>query len=245
MIRTHPHRRGTRARCLPALAMVVLVAQSHRFAVADEIIIVNDSMPVAGAGTPLQAFVPNEIAAGWFTTPVTGDLVGVQILWNSLFGFNPPTLELGIHIYQGGAFPTPGPPVATIPGPVLQDTTINEFRDLDPPANQVPLSVPLIAGETFVVGLEFLNQNANNQFASSIEIDNDGCTAGANSVFVIPGAWQNACQLGVNGDFGIRAIVREVPEPGTACFAAMTIAWMGMRRREPRTRYSVRMKNEI
>ena len=180
---------------------------------AGEIILQNDSMPSAGAGIPLPAFVPDEVVAAWFTTPVTGNIVGVQILWNSVFGGNPSSQETSITIYAAGSFPTPGASLAVVTAPVLTDGTINEFRFLDPPQNSVALQVPVSSGQTFVVGLEILNQSSGNPFASAIEIDQDGCQGGLNSVFVIPGGWQDACLLGVTGDFGIRAIV--TPEPAT------------------------------
>ena len=75
---------------------------------AAEITVKNDSIPAPGSGTPLPAFIPNEQAAAWLTTPVAGDIVGVQVLWASQFGGNPASQELGIHVYAAGTFPTPG-----------------------------------------------------------------------------------------------------------------------------------------
>ena len=90
---------------------------------------------------------------------------------------------------------------------------VNEFRFFDPPTDALPIQIPVIAGQTIVVVLEFLNQNANQPFAPSIEIDQDGIIPGVNSVFAKPGGWLAAGPLGVTGDFGLRAII--VPEPAT------------------------------
>ena len=124
------------------------------------IVVQNDSIGAAGAGTPLPQFLPNEQAVAWLTTPVTGDIVGVQVFWDSLFGTNPPQTELALHIYGGGTFPTPGPLLATVNLPTLNDRALNQFNFLDPPTNSMPIQVPVTSGQTFAVGIEFLNQSA-------------------------------------------------------------------------------------
>ena len=189
------------------IALAIVIASMCSTVGAAEITVKNDSIPAGGFGTPLPAFVPNEQAAAWLTTPVAGDIVGVQVLWDSLFGGNPSSQELGIHIYAAGTFPTPGGLLASVTGPLLVDGSVNEFRYLDPPTNSVALQVPVSAGQTFVVAIEFLNQSSGNMFASGVGYDGDGCQTGKNSVFAIPGDWSDACLLGVAGDFGIRAIV--------------------------------------
>jgi hypothetical protein len=162
---------------------------------------------------------------------VAGDIVGVQVLWASQFGGNPASQELGIHIYAAGTFPTPGALLASVTGPLMIDGSVNEFRHLDPPANSVPLQVPVSAGQTFVVAIEFLNQNSGNQFGTSVEVDGDGCQTGKNSVFVIPGGWFDACPLGVSGDFGIRAIVNPIPEPSSLALLALGLLALIRRRK--------------
>ena len=188
-------------------ALVIVIASMCSTVGATEITVKNDSIPAAGSGMPLLAFVPNEQAAAWLTMPATGDIVGVQVLWASLFGGNPSSQELGIHIYAAGNFPTPGGLLGSVTGPLLVDGSVNEFRYLDPPTNSVALQIPLSAGQTFVVAIEFLNQSSGNPFATGVEYDSDGCQTGKNSVFAIPGGWSDACLLGVTGDLGIRAIV--------------------------------------
>ncbi len=206
---------------LTTAMMALLVVLSSDRALAAEIVVQNDSVAVPGAGTPLPAFVQNERAAAWLTAPVAGDIIGVQVLWDSQFGTNFPSQELGIDIFAGGVFPSPGAPLATIVAPVLSDLTINEYRHLDPPTDLVALQVPVTAGQVFVVSLEFLNQSAGNPIASGVEFDGDGCQANTNSVFAIPGGWTDACSAGVVGDFAIRAIIRPVPEPGSLLLAGV------------------------
>ncbi len=183
---------------------------------ASEIILQNDSTPAVGQGTPLINFIPGERIAGWFTSPVAGDIVGVQFLWSSTFGGSPTMLETAITVSSAGVFPAPGATLATIVAPALADGVLNEFRYLDPSFDTMPLQVSVTAGQTFVVDLEFLNTNAGNQFASSIEIDLDGTLPGVNSIFVVgPNTWLDSQLLGVTGDFGIRAIIKPIPEPSS------------------------------
>lgn len=163
----------------------------------------------------MLAFIPGEQAASWFISPTAGDIVGVQIQWDSILGANPTSTEMFVNIYGRGTFPTPGPLLAQIPFPLLSDGSADEMRYLDPPVNSVQMSIPVTSGQSFVVALEFLNQNAGFALASGVEIDQDGITPNANSVFAIPGGWFDAGQVGVTGDFGIRAIVRPVPEPAS------------------------------
>ena len=182
--------------------------------VADaDILLKNDSIPSGGSNNPLLAFVPGEQAASWFVSPTAGAIVGVQIQWDSLFGGNPTSTERFVNIYGGGTFPTPGPLLAQIQLPMLNDGSANEMRHLDPPVDSVPVNIPVTSGQSFVVALEFLNQNAGNNFGSSVEFDQDGITPNVNSVFAVPGGWIDAGAAGLTGDFGIRAIVRPVPEP--------------------------------
>ena len=105
---------------------------------------------------------------------------------------------------------------AVIVAPTLTADVMNEYRFLDPPTDAIPLSVPVSAGQSFVVSLLLLNQSAGGApFAPSVVYDQDGCQPGTNAVDVIPGGWSDACPLGVTGDWVIRAVVDcdEVPVP--------------------------------
>ena len=217
---------------LAGLALTcLLVVVTATTAIGAEIIVQNDSIP---PGTPLPTFVPGERVASWLTAPITGNIVGVQILWGSQFNLNPAQIEMAITVSAAGAFPTPGTPLATIVGPTLNDGVVNEFRHLDPPTNLVPLSVPVTAGQQFAVDLEFLNQSSGNPIASSILIDN-AIIPGRNSVFAVPGGWLPAGPLGVTGDWGIRAII--VPEPASVVLCGsgiVALLLVAMRRRSSR-----------
>ena len=226
-----PPRLNRRCRWNIMVAFSIVAVFCSAGAQASEIILQNDSIPSPGSGAPLLAFLQGEIVASWFTTPVAGDIVGVQVLWNSNLGPNPPSQEMAITVYAAGPFPTPGAPLAVVTAPVLTDGSINEFRFLDPPADTTALQVAVSANQTFAVGLEFLNQSSGNPFASGVEIDLDGCQAGLNSVFVLPGGWNDACLLGVTGDFGIRAIINPIPEPMTLSFLAFSALGLFLRRR--------------
>ncbi len=207
-----------------SLLVVAIILPPAHSANAAEILLRNDTIPAGGTNNPLLAFLQGEQTATWHTAPVTGNIVGVQVQWDSLFGGNPASLEMFVNIYAGGTFPTPGPLLAQIPGPLLNDASANEMRHLDPPTNAVPLLVPVTAGQTFVVALEYQNTNSGNQFGSGVEIDQDGIQAGANSVFVLPGGWADAIPLGVTGDFGIRAIVQQIPEPISSTLLSFGLA---------------------
>jgi hypothetical protein len=207
--------------CQTLSRSAVILAASFLFAIsagdraaAVEIILQNDSLPTPGTGVVLNAFIPGERAASWFTAPATGDIVGVQVFWASLFGGAPDQLETAITVSTNGTFPTVGVADATIPGPMLVDGSDNEFRTIDSPIDAIPLHVPVAAGQSFSVDIEFLNQSAGNAFAPSIETDADGTMAGAQSVFVMPGGWVDANPLGIQGDFAIRAIFAYAPTPG-------------------------------
>jgi hypothetical protein len=122
------------------------------------------------------------------------EILKVGIGWASQFGGAPQQLEEAIHIYQGG-LPNPGSPVFTLPGPVLTDGAINQFDLQFVPGNKIITSGP------FTVTLEFANPNAGNFFAPSVVHDGNGCNAGKNVVLAVPGGWQDACALGVTGDW--------------------------------------------
>jgi hypothetical protein len=213
------YRRRLRPLFFSTLAPCLLLSFCPVDSRAVEIVLQNDSIASPGAGTPLPNFLSNEIVTSWLTAPVAGDIVGVQILWDSVIGANPDSTELAIHIYAAGTFPTPGSTLASIGGTngvTLKDGTLNEFRFTDPPTNVLPLSVPVTAGQTIVVGLEFFNQSSGNAFASSIEVDG-ALQTGKNSIYLNPpnGTWSSGTSVSLPGDFGIRAILKPVPEPAT------------------------------
>ena len=190
-------------------------------------------MRSANETSPVVGFIAGEEAASGLTVPASGDLVGVQVQWDSLIGFNPSTIERFVNVYSGGTFPTPGPLFGQVSLPPLSDGSANEIRHLDPPTNSLPSQIPVVAGQTIVVALEFLNTTGG--FSSSFEADADEIQVNKNSIFTIPGDWADAVPAGVPGDFGLRAILQPVPEPASAGLVALGLAqvWFLARRRFP------------
>jgi hypothetical protein len=150
-----------------------------------------------GAMNPCLCFIPNEQAGAVFTAPAQDypiEILKIGIGWGSQFGGNPQSLETAIHLYPAG-LPNPGVAQFSLPGPTLTDGVINVFDISQTAGNKI------IAGGPFTVTLEFLNQSAGNAFASSVVEDANGCTAGQNAIFVMPGGWSDACLAGVTGDW--------------------------------------------
>lgn len=176
---------------------------------ANEVTIQNDSLTNNSSGTIQAGFVTNEKAASWLTTPCTGNIVAVQVFWRSLLGNAPITVEDSIEIYRSGSFPNPGALAETIGGPVLTDGVLNEYRYLDE-NNTIPLSVPVVQDETFIVALTFAQPPDPTQGPSVVD-DDDGILPNRNAIYAYLGgssyAWFSNTDLGVNGDWVIRAVV--------------------------------------
>jgi uncharacterized repeat protein (TIGR01451 family) len=177
-------------------------------AAANEVTVQNDSLGNGDQGTIEAGFVANEKAAAWLTTPCDGNIVAVDVFWRSLFGTAPLALEDSIDIYRSGTFPVPGDLAVAIGGPVLTDGVLNEYRWLD--ENQtIPLIVPVLQNETFVVALTFAEAPDPTQ-GPSVVIDDDGATPNRNAIYAFLGSnyqWFSNQTLGVNGDWIIRAVV--------------------------------------
>ena len=194
----------TRAAFVLALA-VALPAN----AAASEVTLKNDSLASFGNATIIAGFAAGEMAGSWLTSPCDGNLVAVQIFWRSQTGTEADMIGNAIHIYRSGTFPSPGMEAQTIGGPVLQDNAMNEWRYLDE-NNTQPLIVPVTAGETVAVALEFAEAPLTS--GPSVVIDTDGNTSGRNSLYATLDngssfAWYNSATLGVTGDWVIRAVV--------------------------------------
>ncbi len=160
-----------------------------------------------GAGSVgCPCFIPGEQAGAVLDLPASEfpiEILKVGIAWGSQFGGAPDQLEEAIHIYAGG-LPDPGAPVFTLQGPVLVDGVINEF-DLEPLPGEI-----IIDSGPFMVTLEFLNENAGDPFSPTVVHDGNGCQLGKNTVFVIPGGWNDACLLGVTGDWVFYVFYRKL-----------------------------------
>lgn len=198
-------------------AALFVSAAMSTLAGADEVTVQNDSLVNGGTVAICPCFAAGEEAAVWLTSPCDGNIVGIQIFWKSLLGGAQISLEDSIIVYQGGNFPNPGQVKDSFDAPALTDGGLNEFRFED--ENQtIPISIPVMAGEEFVVSLKFFNSNNTSQFLPSIVSDDSGCQGGKNAVKVNGSTWTNACALGVNGDWVIRAVIECTGDPtGAAC----------------------------
>ena len=187
-------------------------------AAANEVTVQNDSLTDNSTGTIQAGFVPGEKAAAWLTTPCDGNIVAAQVFWRSLFGGSAAILEDSIDIYRSGAFPEPGDLAQEIGGPLLTDGVINEYRYLDE-NNTIPLIVPVVANETFIVALTFAEPPDPSEGPSVVD-DDDGIEPNRNAIYASLGGgefgWFSNSTLGVNGDWVIRAVVDCQSTPTTA-----------------------------
>ncbi len=159
-----------------------------------------------GGSVVCPCFVAGEEAGAVLEAPSEHypiEILRVGIGWGSMYGGTTESLEQAIHIY-GGGLPDPGSPIFTFEGPVLNDGYINEFN-LEPIPGEI-----IIDSGPFTPTLEFMNNNAGDPFAPSIVHDGNGCRAGKNVVYAIPGGWYSACVLGVTGDWVVYAVYRQV-----------------------------------
>jgi hypothetical protein len=160
-----------------------------------------------GAGSvACPCFVVGEEAGATFTVPAADypiEILKIGIGWGSQFGGAPASLEQAIHLYAGG-LPNPGAPQFSLLGPLFNDGFINTFDISQAGGNRI------INGGPFTITVEFLNQNAGNVFAPSVTHDGNGCIPGQNVVKAIPGGWNDACLLGVTGDWVVTVEYRSV-----------------------------------
>lgn len=164
-------------------------------------------MNYTGAGTVVcPCFVAGEEAGAVLQAPADHypiEILRVGIGWASVYGGTPQSLEQAVKIYKTG-LPNPGTAIFTLEGPVLNDGYINEFN-LEPAPGEI-----IDSSGTFTVTLKFMNANAGDPYAPSMIHDGNGCQAGKNAVYAIPGGWYSACALGVTGDWIVYAVYRRV-----------------------------------
>jgi hypothetical protein len=158
-----------------------------------------------GAGTTAcPCFVVGEQAGAVLQAPAAHyplEILRMGVGWGSFSGGNPQQIEQAIHIYSGG-LPDPGAAIFTLLGPQLTDGVINEF-DIEPIPGEVT-----VGGGPITVTLEFLNTNSDNIFDPTVVHDGNGCQAGKNVVYAIPGGWTDACGLGITGDWVFYVVYR-------------------------------------
>ncbi|UCG32164.1 MAG: hypothetical protein JSU68_10915 [Phycisphaerales bacterium] len=182
------------------------------------VLVQNDNF-VEGDNIVIGDFSPGEEAAAWLTSPCDGSIVEVHVGWYEGTLGNPPSLEEAIHIRAAAGFPNPGTELETLVGPLMTPGGINIFTHLDQ-EQTIPVDVPVSAGQTFVVALEFANQTDVGNGGPSIVRDRDGCQASRNALFVLPGVWLDWCSFPTEyppkGDLVIRVMV-DCQDPTGAC----------------------------
>lgn len=189
---------------------------------ASEVTVKNDSLNNDTSGVVVTGFAAGEGAAAWLTSPCDGRVVAAQVFWRSQDGSAPQVIGESLDIHRAGTFPDPGQLAAAIGGPVLTDGVINEYRYLDE-NNTIPLDVPVLHDETFVVAFLFAEAPPAPAGPSLVR-DSDGITAGHNALYGDVGAglqWYDAAAVGITGDWVLRAVVN--------CQTVSTLADVGIR----------------
>ena len=159
-----------------------------------------------GIGTvACPCFVAGEEAGAVFEAPI--DHYPIQILrvgigWASHYGGGTQQIEEAIRIY-GSGLPNPGSPIAALLGPQLTDGAINEFNI------EAQLGEVTVPSGPFTVTLKFLFDNAGDLSAPTVMHDGNGCQAGKNVVYALPGGWYDACSLGITGDWVFYVVYRQ------------------------------------
>ncbi len=242
-----------------AHALLALVL-SGTTALADEIVVRNDSIP---PGEPVDGlyYFDNDThllsragvrVGSQLTVPVSGTIVGVQIPWASDQGGAAPSQQVAIRITENGPYPysIPGPTLAEIDSPTLIDGATNEFRYLDPGTNLDPISIPVTAGAQYFVDLEF-GHHADHDASSpppdlsqvpSILADADLLSPNSHSFMYLPGYsepgafFEAPLVLPSTGAFAIRLIIVPVPEPSSLALIGFSAIGMAAFARRPRKR---------
>jgi len=193
------------------VVLAAAVALTALRAVGEEIVIRNDSLENGGSGCIIGDFVPGEEAAVWLTVPNDGAIVAIQVLWWSTDPRAEPTIERNIWVRKPKQFPRVGNVLLQLEAPQLTPFFLNEFRFVDE-NNQIPINVPVEAGQTIVVSLEYANRTDIRNGSPSIVRDIDGCRTGRNAIYATPGGWTDWCSFpqtcgGAPGDFAIRVVL--------------------------------------
>ena len=184
-------------------------------AVAEEVVVRNDSFEDGQSAYIVGDFVTNEQAGVRLTSPCDGTIVAVQIAWLEGTPGHGQSVEQAIHIYDGDSFPEPGSELLLLESPVLTPGFFNEFRYLDE-GQTIPINVPVTAGQQFYVTLQFANPTDVGNGGPSVVRDIDGCQSGKNVLYAIPGGWMNFCVY-LSGDLLIRAVVDCAETPEACC----------------------------
>ncbi len=208
-----------------ALSLGVLAAFSCVIADANEVTMHNDSLTGNSQGSIVPGFAAGEAAATWLTSTCTGNIVALDVLWRSLNGGAPQSVEQAILVYDAGTFPAPGSELLELLGPQMTDGVINEYRYVDD-QQTIPISVPVVQNQTYVVAFAF--ENPPDQTVGPSVVADTGCQEGKNALFGDIGlglAWYSSCSLGITGDWVIRAVV-DCQDVATSADVAIAIGTM-------------------
>lgn len=206
---------STSRAALSAISLPVLCLLLTLPVLGAETVVKNDAITDNSEAVIVGDFIVGERAGVRLTAPCNGNIVAVQILWLEGTAGHGDILENAIYIYDGSTFPTPGTMLEFLEGPVLSPGVWNEFRYLDE-ANTIPLNVPVTSGQQFYVALEFGEATDVGNGGPSVVRDTNGCQAGKNVLYAIPGGWMNFC-LYITGDLGIRAVIDCEEATGACC----------------------------
>jgi hypothetical protein len=172
---------------------------------ADVKVYKNDNLPTSGGFGQIACqagFVSNEIGASVYTVPAGDGLV--MLIENSWWVCDGSGLGLAQSrpmqslVYAGG-FPNPGSAIYTSPQLSSQVGFLNLWPVVD-------AGLTFSAGQSFTVGTKLLPGNLFQNFAT-LATDTNGCQAGKNLIFAVPGGWTDACSFGVSGDMFVRTKV--------------------------------------
>jgi len=160
-------------------------------------------------------FVAEEEAAVWLTAPCDGRIIAVQVYWDSIFGGPSGPVDAEVRIYRDGTFPNPGAQASTTP-----ITSLNAGSDMNGELNEIPLAgngVSVNDNERFVVSFRFHEDATNFLNSPSVNFD-ESLSFGKTAVKTIDQGWVNADDVGVLGDWVIRAVIEcGDPTPGACC----------------------------
>lgn len=157
-----------------------------------------------GSQFACPCFAANEEAGAVFTAPPEHypiEVLKVRIAWGAVLGTPAPKTENSIRLYAGG-LPNPGAsPQFSFPSPVLTSGFLNEF-DLESVAGN-----KVIASGPFTMTLRFATANANMIQKPSV-ISAASCQSGKNVIRFANGTWNDACSLGVSGNWVMEVTYR-------------------------------------
>jgi hypothetical protein len=171
-------------------------------ALAQQVGLMNDGFTSAVTPVFQSGFVAGEMGASRFVPPAgTSQLMFVQLLFGPVVTGS----DIVLHVYNDSAG-------TDTPGTQLFSRTYR-VASTPPPLQQLdlPAAGPVLVSGPFRVAIEFTAGGL-----PSIARDADGIMADKNFVFAQGVGWKKSQDLGITGDWIIRAVVRVQPPDGGA-----------------------------